>query len=201
MALSPTQTRALTLLGSGVSQEQTAAALGVTPSLVSQWLSETEFASQVTEAKYKKLSAHNTRDEQLDELEDTLIKKLKDTLPLCFKPMEITKMLQVVNAAKRRGTSELSSIQENKPIVSITIPTQVINHFSVNPQGMVTQVGQQSLVTMQSGTLLRKIKGAQNDELSKGALPSPASYPKETLATGQIKSTELVEECIELSSL
>lgn len=199
MALTSPQQRALTLLGSGVPQEQVASALGVSPSLISQWLATDEFSTQVVEAKYKKLSSHNQRDDTLDSLEDILIKRIQDTLPLCFKPMELTKMFQVINAAKRRGTSELNSIQENKPIVSITIPTQIINQFAVNPQGMVTKVGQQSLITMQSGTLLRKVKGVNDDELSQGVISNPTSSQKETVGAEQNQGTEIALEYIEQS--
>lgn len=185
--LTPAQTKAIQLLGSGVSPEHTAAAVGVTPSLVSQWLAEESFASLVTEEKYKKLTVHNARDDSLDSLEDILIEKLKSTLQFCFRPMELVKAFQVINAAKRRGTSELSPVHNHQQIVSISLPTQIINTIQLTPQGMVTKVGEQSLITMQSGALLRRV---QNDDLKARTLASPES----AAGTKQTESTLNPEE-------
>lgn len=153
-----TESRALTLLGSGVSPEQVAAALGVTPSTISQLLSRDDFALQVSQLRYEALSKHNLRDATYDALEDALLLKLKDLLPLMMRPMEILKALQTLNGAKRRGASAPEQITSQQNIVNIVIPTTIINKFVTNSRNQVIQTGTQELETMQSGSLLRKLR-------------------------------------------
>jgi len=145
--------RALALLGAGIAPETVAASLGVTPSFISQLLSEENFAAAVAELRFKNLSKHNERDNKYDELEDSLLSKLTDSLPLLQRPMEINKVLQTVNQAKRRGSSAPDSIVEKQSIISLTIPVQLIQQFHTNAQNQVVQAGEQTLLTMQSGSL------------------------------------------------
>jgi hypothetical protein len=94
----------------------------------------------------------------LDGLEDTLIGKLAETLPMLFKPMEITKVLQVVNAAKRRGVASQEGIASQAQIVKLIIPQLTLQQFTSNTHNQVIVAGEQNLTTMQSGALLRRLK-------------------------------------------
>ena len=161
--LNSTEERALKLLGEGVAAEQVAAAVGVTPSRISQLLSDERFSARVAELRYINLSKHNARDASLDALEDEIIQKLQQTLPLVMRPMELTRMLQTVNAAKRRGSSTPDAILTKQQVVTLNLPQVVINKFTTNIQNQVVQAGEQQLITMQSGTLLEKVK--QNDAI------------------------------------
>lgn len=157
-----TEERILNLLGSGVAAEQVAAAVGVSASYVSQLLSTDEFSAAVSELRYKSLQKHNERDSSLDSLEDKILEKMHQSLPLVMRPLELTRMLQVVNAAKRRGTSAPDSILQKQEVVTLTLPPVIINKFTTNIQNQVVQAGHQELVTMQSGTLLEKLKNGQH---------------------------------------
>ena len=158
-----TTERALKLLGNGVSAEQTAAALGVTPARISQLLADESFSQQVSEMKYQNLLSHSERDSQLDTLEDKLINKIEHLLPLVMRPMEAIKALQVVNGAKRRGSQGLAGASATQNIVQIAVPTQITQKFVTNIQNQVIQAGDQQLLTIQSGTLLKNIT-AENPE-------------------------------------
>jgi predicted transcriptional regulator len=160
-----TSERALTLLSQGVPAEAVAATLGVTPSRISQLLSDPEFASTLQEKKFESLQKHNERDSKLDALEDKLIEKLDKNLPLMMRPMELVRTLQVVNGAKRRGASAPTQLTAQQTIINLTLPTQIINQFKTNAQNQVTETGQQSLLTMQSSSLLTKLKGATHDSV------------------------------------
>ena len=149
--------RALELLGSGVPQEAVASALGVTPSYISQLLSDTAFAAKVTEKKYSLLSKHTERDASYDLLEDDLIEKLNKAKHLMFRPADILAAIKVVNGAKRRGTDSQSSIVTQQNIVEITMPTQIIQQFTTNIVNQVVKVGDQDLITIQSGDLLKEV--------------------------------------------
>lgn len=159
---SSTEERALKLLGTGIKPEQVALAVGVEASRISQLLSQDEFALKVAELRYQNLAKHNERDNAYDSLEDEILEKLKQSLTYVFQPMQLLKVLQVLNAAKRRGASTPESITNSNPVLTLNIPTVIINKFTTNINNQVIEAGNQRLVTIQSGTLMDKIKAAQN---------------------------------------
>lgn len=159
--------KALELLGQGVSQEQTALALGVSASAISQLMAQDEFAQKVQELRFNNLQSRNIRDATLDKLEDAALKKLDDLLPMVMKPMEATRILQVVNAAKRRGASAPEHITNTREIVNLTLPVSIVNQFQISTtsDNRVLSAGNQELVTIQShrlGNLLEKKGVSQN---------------------------------------
>jgi len=179
---SVTEERALSLLGSGIAPETVAASLGISASRISQLLSDENFAAQVASLRYENLAKHNRRDSEYDTLEDDLLERLKDCLPLMHRPMEILKAIQVINAAKRRGSSTPESIIEKQQIIQLTIPMQIINKFQTNIQGQVTSIEtsestHQNLLTIQSGNLdgllkMRKGIGNENAFIERSAAPA-----------------------------
>lgn len=162
-----TEDRALSLLGSGVSAEAVALALGVTPSRISQLLSNKEFAAQVATLRYENLQKHNGRDATYDSMEDTLLHKLDKALPLMFRPADILKAIQVINGAKRRGQSAPEQVTNQQNIVNLILPVQIKQKFTTNVHNQVVKTGEQSLLTMPSGNLLAltETKEAPNDNL------------------------------------
>ena len=164
---STTETRALALLSQGLGPEVVAAAVGVSTSRISQLLSTPEFAAQVAEGRYENLAKHNQRDNAYDSMEDSLLAKLKDCLPFMMRPMEILKAIQVINAAKRRGSSAPESITSQQTVVQLIMPTQILQSFTTNVNNQVIKAGQQDLVTVQSASmdkLLSSSKGLRNVE-------------------------------------
>lgn len=153
------ESRALQLLGSGTSPEQTASALGVTPSRISQLISTPEFSAQVAELRFQNLQKHNLRDSTYDGMEDTLLEKLKDLIPLMYNPMQVLKAIAVINAAKRRGHSAPQEINATQTVVSISLPTTIVNTFiTTNVKNQVVAAGTQELVTIQPKTLLDNLR-------------------------------------------
>jgi len=180
---SSTEERALTLLGQGISPEATAAACGVSVSRISQLLSEDDFASAVATLRFQALQKHNAQDSEYDEIEQQLTTKFKESIPLMMRPMEILKGLQVINAQKRRGSSAPESILEKQQVVSITLPSVIINNFTsthieTNIHNQVTRVGVTDLTTMQSGTLLNSHKALEEvkNEATRQQLPAPSEH-------------------------
>lgn len=181
LILSGTEQRALALLGKGVTPSQTAAALGITESAISQLLSRDEFADAVAELRYKNLLSYSERDEKADSIEDRLLKKLNDCIPYLMRPMEIARIYQIINAAKRRGQSAPESITTAQEVVPLIMPTVITNKFTVNVNNQVLQAGQQPLITVQSGSmqaLLSKHKESQSVELLPHGSPSPQESSK-----------------------
>jgi predicted transcriptional regulator len=159
--------KALELLGQGVSQEQTALALGVSARAISQLMAQDEFAQKVQELRFNNLQSRNIRDATLDKLEDEAIKRLDSLMPLVMKPMEATRILQVVNAAKRRGASAPEHITNTREVVNLTLPVSIVAQFQISTtsDNRVISAGDQELVTIQShrlGNLLEKKGVSQN---------------------------------------
>ena len=163
-ALSSTESRALALLGSGCSPQATASALGVTEGRISQLLSEEQFAASVAERRFENLAAHTLRDGKYDALEDELLERMKDCIPLMLRPQEILRAISIINAAKRRGSAATAAATgSQESVVSITLPKVLVNQFVTNIQNQVVQVGAQNLQTMQSATLLKKSEAAASE--------------------------------------
>lgn len=160
MNLSHAAEKALVLLGQGVSIQQAALAIGVTEGYISQLMAQEEFANEVATLRFNNLQEHNTRDKAYDELEDALLTKMKDSIPLLMKPMEIRATLKTINEAKRRGTSAPSHLLEKHQIVQVVLPAIIQQHFTANVNGLnqVVSVGEKDITTLQSASLLSKYK-------------------------------------------
>ena len=156
-----TESRALALLGQGLGPETVASAIGVSVSRISQLLSETEFAASVAELRFKNLSKHNERDNEYDRLEDELISKMRDLMPFMVRPMEVARVLQIINAAKRRGSSTPESITNQQTVVQLNMPVSIYQKFTVNANNQVIQAGQQQLITVQSGNMAKLLTASK----------------------------------------
>jgi len=170
--LSHTEERALKLLGDGFAPEQVASAIGVSPSRISQLLSDESFSQQVAELRYKTLAAHTERDSAYDSIEDQLLIKLKSSLSMLFDPMKIVKILQVINAAKRRGQSSQEQISAAQTVVQLNMPTQIYQQFVTNINNQVIKAGSQDLITVQSSQMAGLLAASQ--ALQANLLPSPS---------------------------
>lgn len=160
--------RALQLLGKGVQAESVASALGVSASRISQLLSNKFFAEKVSELRYQTLQEHNIRDGKYDSLEDILLSKLEKSMPLLVKPESILKALTAVNGAKRRGQNAPTEVTNQQNIVNIVLPSSIAQKFVTNVDNQVIKAGDQELLTMPSGNLLKRLEDIQEQR----ALPS-----------------------------
>lgn len=169
-----TEERALELLGTGLGAEVVASAVGVSTSRISQLLSDPEFASRVAELRFENLAKHNQRDSKYDSLEDELLKRMENLLPMMYKPLEVLRAIAVINSAKRRGSSAPDSLVNQTQVVSLTMPITIHQQFTTNINNQVVKAGDQELITMQSGkmnslsTLL-----ANSRKVAQDVLPSP----------------------------
>lgn len=160
-ATTSTEERALHLLGAGIAVEATAAALGVSPSRISQLLAEEQFADKVSDLRYQNLQKHNNRDAKYDAVEDTLLEKLESSLPLMIKPQDILRAVSTINSAKRRGQSSPDQVVNQQNIVNLILPQVITERFTVNIDNQVTRAGEQELHTMPASNLLSKVEREQ----------------------------------------
>jgi hypothetical protein len=151
--------RILELLGNGLAPEVVASAAGVTPSYVSQLLSSPDFSAQVTELRFANLQDATARDKRYDSLEDKVMEKLEQSIDMCYKPMELVRVMQVVNGAKRRGASAPEHTAINNTVVNLVMPVQIMQRFTTDANNQVVEVASgeeiQTLVTMSSSMLLK----------------------------------------------
>lgn len=166
-----TQAKILELLGNGLSPEIVASAAGVTPSYISQLLSEEAFATRVTELRFQNLQAATDRDRKYDNIEDQLLAKMQDLLPMMYKPMEVMRAITIINGAKRRGASAPEHQHINNTVVNLTIPMQTLQRFTTNSMNQVVEIqsesqSPQTLITMPSAQLLSSLSSRANNGIS-----------------------------------
>jgi hypothetical protein len=157
-ARSQNEQRAIKLLGSGCTIAQTALAVGVTESRISQLMADENFAQEVATLKFQALNKHNEMDDQYDGMEKKLAKAFEEQMPMLMRPMEILKAMQVINSLKRRGQSSPEQVHNQNTVVTLVMPTQIVHQFTTNVNNQVIKAGVQTLETIQSGALLAETK-------------------------------------------
>lgn len=152
------------LLGSGLSNEIVASAVGCEPQYITQLMADENFAAEVIALRTASLQANSKRDRNIDRLEDKVIDKLEQAMDTMYKPQELLRTFQVLNAAKRRGVPAHESVTVNQQIVNLNIPQQVIQNFVMNRHGEVIEAEGQTLVTMPAKQLLAQLSASSSGE-------------------------------------
>jgi hypothetical protein len=177
--LNSTEERALHLLGQGIPPESVAAACGVTPSRISQLLSDEHFIAQVAEKRFANLEKHNITDNKYDTLENVLLDRLKDCVPLLgMDPMKLSRVLSIVNAAKRRGVSAPEQVTQQQTVVQLIMPNVIMQKFTTNIANQVIQAGEQTLQTIPSHMLAGMYATSSNLNIAcSPEVQTPAASP------------------------
>lgn len=162
-----TESRALELLGAGFTQAQTASAIGVEESRISQLMAREDFRAAVSEKKYAALNKHNKMDEDLDRIESKLTARLEKVLPLMLKPEQVMKGLQIVNAAKRRGAGVSQNVAPNLTVIALTIPQRAITQFAKTAENTIVEIDGTSLLPLQSSKMSELAKNATPVEIKR----------------------------------
>ena len=115
---------------------------------------------------------------------------MRDLLPMMYRPMEVLRAIQVINAAKRRGASAPEQMTINNTVINLNLPKHQMQKIIQNSQGQVVQAGNQVLLTMSSNSLLNTI--AQKTE--------PKTQQLKLESTTQLTDAELFAESIENSN-
>lgn len=181
--------RVLKLLGTGMSSEAVATAVGCDPSYISQLMSEDTFKQQVIELRTVALTAASERDRKADSLEEKALNKLDEMISWITKPGDMLKFFQVLNAAKRRGVGASEGLVINQQIVNLQLPVMPLQKLTIDARGEVVQVGSQELITMQPTALLAKFT-EQRGETSEATKALKALRNREIATTGYEKRTD-----------
>lgn len=148
----------LSLLGTGLSQEVVATAVGCDPSYISQLLEDENFKNKVIELRLVSLTSATTRDSKYDKLEDELLDKLNESIQFLIKPRDVLSALAILNKAERRGAKPQEQTVVNNTIVNLTLPKKVVNKFITNSSQQVVAVNDKSLITLDSNKLSDLLK-------------------------------------------
>jgi predicted transcriptional regulator len=143
------------LKGAGVSNKDIADELGLTPGAVTQLAAKPEVAAAISELQETSLAASTAIDAKYDRIEDKLLDQLEKTIPLLMRPMEISKVLQTVNGAKRRGAGHKATEDGPARVLNLNIPIALQTKFVVNSANQVVEAGAQTLVTMPSSNIAK----------------------------------------------
>lgn len=146
------------LLGNGLSPTITAETVGCDISYISQLLANETFATEVAALRAKDLLRFKETDERYDKIEELLLKKLEDLLPLFLKPRDILAAIQVVNGAKRKVAGTLGADLASGQVVRLDLPPIIVNHYKINMVGGVVEVGGRSLTPLPSSVLMKHIE-------------------------------------------
>lgn len=142
----------ISYLKNGVSPIEISRALGITPGAITQLMQSPEVSEVVNKIQAEQQARSAALDKRYDALEEKLLTQLEKTVPLLMRPMEITKVLSQINAAKRRGAVHAISSGPAQ-VLQLNIPISLQSRFIVNAANQVVQAGEQTLVTMQSSNI------------------------------------------------
>lgn len=160
--------KVMELLGSGVSNEQTASAVGCDASYISQLMADADFSAKVVALRVASLTEASKRDKKIDGIEDDLLDQLQDVVDMrgFMKPRDMLAAFAIVNKASRRGVSGGEAMVINQQIINLQLPPAVVQNFTKNAQGEIIEVEGQTLVTMPAHTLLKNLvqKNGDNHE-------------------------------------
>lgn len=177
--------RILKLLSSGLPQAVVASSVGCTASYISQLMADKEFANAVAMARTTGLSAALDRDEKLDKLEDLVLDKMEQSLPYVTKPMELTRIYQTLNVAKRRAVPATGDLAATQQVISLTIPIQVVASFQLSQNKEIVEVDGRTLVSLSAKQLQEQL--SQRNKYANN-LPAPAARTDRSAATDSIES-------------
>lgn len=152
--------RAVKLLGA-CTASQTAAALGVDPSYISQLLSEPDFANAVATERAKYVESGMSKDAGWDTIEQKCLNKMTDLVEWVQKPADIMRFAMMANGAKRRSTilGNADSNLGGDTVVHLHLPAAAMVNFQLNAAKEVVAVEGKTLASIPSSALLAHVKG------------------------------------------
>lgn len=169
--------RAMNMLANGATQKEAALALGVTESLVSQFMAEADFQSQLHDKIAKNMLDAQEIDNNYVETERVLSKRLREQSNLMFNPDSVLRTLKFVNEAKKKVAANFGAQphvdggngQKVLPVV-LVLPQVVQREFVLNPNNEIVAIDDQPLVTLNSNSLNQLV--AKQKDATK-VLPQP----------------------------
>lgn len=183
------------LLGTGLSNETVASAVGCDPAYISQLMSDADFAEQVIALRTASLMDASKQDKDIASIESKLTKRLHDIVDngQLYKPQDVLRAFVAVNNAKRRGVQITDTPNQRAAVVPLQLPAAVVQQFTINIHGEVVETAGQTLVTMSSTQLLKDLSAKElNAETIDGKLAEKTKYDRvaQFLPTAAVQTTQ-----------
>ncbi len=203
------------MLSKNIPQAEVARILNCTPSAVSQVAAT--YATKIAEASTLSTTSTEVMEDSMDRIENKLLEKIENTLPLETDLMKLTKMFQVVNGAKRRSKGEGhvgagNVTVDNRKVVQLNLPAHMQRQveYTTNNQNQVVEINGRNL-SIASTKSIEKMAGIgdyedeqqelqlhddtalQGDGTGQGdrPLPSPTNDSREEVSTTEAASITL----------
>lgn len=151
----------LKLLVAGVRPGIVAQSLGCDPSYISQLASQPEFLEKILEARNSQIQKELNVKEKYEKLENSILTKLTNLLPQLNKPMELSRVLQVVQAKKFQATDIPTQEPQRATVVNLTLNKKVSSKFILNSNKDIIGIGDKSFAPMATPALLEVAKEPQ----------------------------------------
>lgn len=150
----------LNYLKGGCTQAQAALATATTEGYVSQLCAEEDFQAQIAKVITADFKRAIETDENYEEVEHILSKKLREMAPMILNLDDALKTSKIVNSMKRKMAPAINPNQggqDGNKFVTLVLPQVVINNiqnnFITNPNNEVVQVGDMDMLTLNSNSI------------------------------------------------
>lgn len=170
-------------VAAGFSDSEIAEHLGVTPSAISQAI--TKYEVREAAAILNKGSRFESIDDSLNDIEEIVTKKLRESVLMMADPMKMLQVLRVVNGAKRRSLAEGQQPNQVNNIAILNLPERATVQYTKNEQNEVIEIDGRPMITMQAGRLLQHVKESQKTTKSLGLPPTNQKTGGRDDLTGQ----------------
>lgn len=151
----------LKLLVAGVRPGIVAQSLGCDPSYISQLASQPEFLEKILESRNQQIQKELNVKEKYEKLENSILTKLTNLLPQLNKPMELSRVLQVVQAKKFQATDIPTQEPQRATVVNLTLNKKVSQKFILNGNKDIIGIGDKSFAPMATANLLEVAKAPE----------------------------------------
>ena len=133
------QEKVVDLLASGLSTSAIAEALGCSQSYISQLQSQDSIAEAVQAKKVAKTAKAIETETKLTDIKQVLVNRLSELAPYMTKPMEVVRVLEVVDNMERKSAMRPAQSTGNQ-IVQLVLPKQSHVRFTLSAQNEVIEV-------------------------------------------------------------
>lgn len=173
------------LAAAGVPNAIIANTVGCDPSYVTQVLGTERAQERVGLARAEKAAQGIEHDAEIETAEKTALEKVLHLLPHQTDLMKVTRVFQVLNAAKRSNDHGMVSAgQQPGSIVTLNLPAVAQVHFKLTTDQQVIEVEGRSMVPMQSQNVAKRLKELQTTRL----LASSIEMPNQAVIGNRTKS-------------
>lgn len=146
------QDKLISFLAAGVSQSAAAAACGISPSYVSQLLTEQGFQEALALKRADSLADNLAYDGRLEQVENIVLSRIEATAPMITDPMKALKALHMLSTVRRRSGT-MQQDQTPTTVITLDLPASTKVAISLSQDKQVIAIDGRSTATLPSRNL------------------------------------------------